>query len=172
MMIDITPKKFSISQEERKHLLKAWIAVSIAFGIAMSPRLALTANLLVSIALSGVTIGVAFLLHELAHKYIAVKYRCHAEFRANNNMLFLMLFMSFFGFIFAAPGGVQISGHISRKQYGHISLAGPVTNIILAVLVLPLLLFNPAGVLGMILRYAFFINAWLALFNMIPFARK
>lgn len=170
MMIDITPKKFSISKEERGHLLKTWLAVSVAFGIVMAPTLALNTSLFISFIVAGLTIGVAFLLHELAHKYVAIKYRCHAEFRANNNMLMLMLFMSFFGFIFAAPGGVQISGQLSKKQYGHISLAGPLTNIILAFVVLPLLIFNPAGILGMILKYSFFINAWLGLFNMIPFA--
>ena len=50
-------------------------------------------------------------------------------------MLVLAILMSFFGFIFAAPGAVVIkASYIHPSKNGKISLAGPLTNIILALL--------------------------------------
>ncbi len=43
------------------------------------------------IGLSFVTVGVAFLLHELAHKVVAIEYGQLAEFRADYQMLFLAI---------------------------------------------------------------------------------
>jgi len=86
-------------------------------------------------------------------------------------MLFLALIFSLFGFIIAAPGAVFIHGFITRTQNGKISLAGPLTNVILAVIFLiPLLLFsfNPESILKMFFNYGLAINSLLALFNMIP----
>jgi len=62
---------------------------------------------------------------------------------------------------------VFILGQVGVVRNGRISVAGPVTNLILAVLFLPLLVFG-TGLLGLIGEYGFSINAWLALFNMIP----
>ena len=84
-------------------------------------------------------------------------------------MLILAIIMSFFGYIFAAPGAVMIRGHINKEQNGKISAAGPATNIILSLLFLGLSMFTLGGILGMIASYGMMINAWLALFNMIPF---
>lgn len=163
-MKNITPKKFGFSREEKKHILKAWIAISIAFSIAIRPFEYLTLSLLTS----SITIGFAFLLHELAHKYLAIKYRCYAEFRANNNMLIFMLIMSIFGFIFAAPGAVQISGNVTKDKYGKIALVGPLTNILLAIFIFPFLFLNMGNILSVIFSFGFMINSWLALFNMLP----
>jgi len=46
------------------------------------------------------------------------------------------LLFSLFGFIIAAPGAVFIRGMITRERNGKISLAGPMTNIVLAILFL------------------------------------
>ena len=163
-MKNITPKKFSFSEVEKKHLLKAWIAISLAFAIAFRPY----GSFLVSILMSGFTIGIAFLLHEIAHKYVAIKYRCSAEFRSNNNMLILMLIVSLFGIIFAAPGAVQIFGHVTKERYGKIALAGPLTNILLAIIFLPLIFLEFGTFLTISFRFGLLINSWLALFNTIP----
>jgi len=158
------------SRIEKQDLLKAWIAISIAFGIVIRPAgvAFFSKELLIYIGISALTVGVGFLLHELAHKVIAQYYHCWAEFRANNTMLFLALVMSLAGFVFAAPGAVIIQGRVTQKQYGIISAAGPLTNIILAILFFPLLLLG-YGFIGKIGTYGFMINTWLALFNMIPF---
>ncbi|MFW6231354.1 MAG: hypothetical protein ACOC32_05020, partial [Nanoarchaeota archaeon] len=93
MIKNITPKRFHFSSIEKKHLLKAWAAISVAFGIVMTPNFGSSTGFLASILISALTIGIAFLLHELAHKFVAIRYRCHAEFRSNDRMLLLMLGM-------------------------------------------------------------------------------
>ena len=77
--------------------------------------------------------------------------------------------MSFIGVVFIAPGAVMIFGNIDYKQNGKISLAGPLTNIILAIILAPLLFINfSSNIMKTIVDSGYLINAWLALFNMIP----
>ncbi|MAE13758.1 hypothetical protein CMO92_04280 [Candidatus Woesearchaeota archaeon] len=151
------------SKTELKELAKAWIAISVAFGILIRPGSVSEPSFLISILLAALTVGLGFFLHELAHKYFAQKYKCFAEFRAHDGMLVLAILMSFFGFIFAAPGAVIISGYVDKKRNGIISVAGPITNLVLAIIFALLL-----PILGSIAYYGFLINAWLGLFNMIP----
>ena len=76
--------------------------------------------------------------------------------------------MSLLGFVFAAPGAVMIRGHINKNQNGIISAAGPASNIVVSIAFLALFLSSPSPLLQIIGSYGFRINAWLALFNMIP----
>ncbi|MDP6642163.1 MAG: site-2 protease family protein [Candidatus Nanoarchaeia archaeon] len=151
------------SQLEIKELIKAWLAISIAFGIVLKGNF----GFIQSFILAALTVGVGFLLHELAHKVVAQRYRCWAEFRAFDQMLILAILMSFFGFVLAAPGAVFIRGNINNEKNGKISVAGPITNIVLAILFYGLLQIT-TGSLGLIASYGLRINSWLALFNMIP----
>jgi Zn-dependent protease len=163
--------KIEINRKELFEILKAWIAISLAFGILLAGpfRNEITVESAVeSFVIALFTVGLGFLVHELAHKIIAIKYKAQAEFKADNKMLILAIAMSFLGFIFAAPGAVHIKGFITKVQNGLVSLAGPLTNLILALLFLPgLFLFE--GLLGTFFMYGFYINSWLGLFNMIPF---
>lgn len=168
-MKDVTPKNFSFSHTEIIDLIKAWAAITIAFSIARARLAGSFEEFVLSFIVSAVAVGAAFLLHELAHKYMAIKYRCSAEFRANNQMLIMMIFISFMGVILAAPGAVVIRGHITKKEYGIISLAGPGTNIFLAVISIPFAIIFSRSLIGFIASYSVFINSWLAMFNMIPF---
>ena len=169
-MKNVTPHKgMSFSQIEIRDLVKSWAALSLAFGLLLS-RSIFSIDFLLSILLAAFSAGVAFLLHELAHKYLAQKYHCWAEFRSNDTMLLVMIALALFaGFILAAPGAVHISGYISRKHYGYVSAAGPITNFILAVVSLPFVFIFPSGILGSLFYYSLIINAWIGLFNMIPF---
>jgi len=117
------------------------------------------------------TVGLGFLLHEIAHKFVAQKYGCWAEFRADDRMLiFAIIGAMFFGFVFAAPGAVLIRGYVTLKKNGIISLAGPMTNIILAIIFLMLkLVLLPTAIVSLVLNYGFQINAFIALFNLVPF---
>ncbi len=155
------------SKIEIQHLFRAWILVSIAFAIAFS-GFSLDAKFGIAVILSAVTAGIGFIGHELMHKYVAQKYHCWAEFRANDLMLGLMLLFSFMGFIFAAPGGVYITNHITTRKNGIISLAGPLTNIVLGVAFAALTFILPSELkpLG---TYGMFINFWLGFFNLLPF---
>src|SRR3989338_11652374 len=153
------------SSIEKHDLIKAWFAISLAFTIAFNGF----SNFINVFLLSVVIVGLSFLLHELAHKYLAQKYGCWAEFRADNKMLLVMLVISFFHIIFAAPGAVWIHGHVSTEKNGKISLAGPLTNIVLALIFLSLLFMPITDPLIDIASYGFQINSFIALFNMIPF---
>ena len=160
------------SQREIKDLFFAWILISIAFAILFAGRFGGLFQSIFGIGLviSGLTVGIGFLFHELMHKYVAQNYGLYAEFQAFYKMIFLSIGLAFFGFIIAAPGAVMIRGHITRERNGKISLAGPVTNIILAVLFLIPLLFigSVNGIIGLFFDLGFRINALLAIFNMIP----
>lgn len=154
------------SEKEIKDLAKAWIILSLAFAVVLSGFQGV-AIFIRMFLISSLTVGAGFLLHELAHKVVAQKYGCWAEFRAFNTGLILALFMSFFGFIFAAPGAVMISGFINKEKNGKISMAGPLTNIFLAGIFFAIALIS-AETFSELAHYGFIINSWLALFNLIP----
>ena len=122
----------------------------------------------------------SFILHELGHKYVAQKYGFFAEFRKWNTGLLIAIITGLFGFIFLAPGAVYIgsyTGIITDEENGKISIAGPIVNIILAVVFLLIeislkpffLLSSPLSTYLMITAMiGFHINSFLALFNLLP----
>lgn len=164
--------RMEFKKRELIDLFKSWIALSLAFGILLTPSL--TPNyetinaFVISFGISLIIIALSFIVHELAHKLIAQKFYCQAEYKSNDSMLAIAILMSFLGFIFAAPGAVWIKGSINKKQNGIISFAGPFSNFLLALAFLPGLFFA-SGLVQFFLFIGFFINSWLGLFNMIPF---
>src|SRR3989344_693954 len=157
--------KFTYSNIEVRDLIKSWLMVSIAFAIVLG---GLSSKFFSSFVISLIVVGTGFLLHELGHKVVAQRYKYFAEFRSFDEMLFLAVMMSFFGFVFAAPGAVMIGGRSIREDHnGRISLAGPLVNIVLAVLFL-VLVYTTSGFVNTIAGFGLRINAWLALFNLIP----
>jgi len=161
--------KFSI--KEKKDLFFAGIMISLAFAILLSGGLGgiLSSNFYIVFVIAFFTAGTGFLLHELMHKYIAQSYNLFAEFRAYYKMLWMAIAFSFFGFILAAPGAVYIRGNINKEKNGKISVAGPLTNLVLGFLFLIfLLILNPEGIFRLFLKFGLTINSLLAAFNMIP----
>jgi len=158
----------STSETELKDILKAWLLVSVAFAVVLSKTI-LSSDFYAKFVMASLTVGIGFLFHELGHKIVAQKYGCFAEFRSFDGMLLLAVAMSFFGFVFAAPGAVMISGRVNKSRNGKISAAGPVVNIVLSLFFLGLTVIQLPKSLQPIAYYGFLINSWLALFNMIPF---
>ena len=154
------------SNIELRDLAKAWVVISLAFTI-LHTGISLEIRSLVVFLISALTVGTGFLLHELAHKVVALRFKCWAEFRSFDSMLLIALISSFFGFIFAAPGAVMIQGRVTKQKHGLIALAGPLTNYILACLYFVLLL-SKIKVIVLIGTMGFTINAWLGFFNLIP----
>ncbi len=159
---------------ELRELGKAWFAISLAFAIALtgisfsSLGKIFTIGFTIPFIFAGLTVGIAFLGHELSHKFLAQKYGCFAEFMANTQMLILALICSLFGFIFAAPGAVVIHGQIRRDQYGKVSAAGIIANLVMGIVFLLLMLFVNTPELKQFLLYGCNVNSWLAIFNMLP----
>lgn len=159
--------KINTSETELRDLLKAWIAISIAFAFVMEGLAGLGFYQIFIVA--AITVGTGFLLHELGHKIVAQRYGCFAEFRSFDQMLLLAIFMSYFaGIVFAAPGAVMIHGPVGVRRNGMISAAGPIVNLVLALAFLFALFMGAGGILAVIAYYGFFINSWIALFNLIP----
>jgi Zn-dependent protease len=159
---------------EVRDILLAWLALGIAFTIAISSRgfgTATFSDLTAIFATSLATVGSGFVLHELSHKFTAQRYGYWAEFRVWPLGLLLALATSFIGFIFAAPGATYISGtNISQEQNGKISISGPLTNVAVAAAFLPLVLFS-ANLSDFWVQLGFegvYINIFLALFNLLP----
>lgn len=165
-------KGMKFSQTEIVHLLISVVVLTIAFSFAFEPIR--SPNWSVSsfasvLPLSFLAIVTAFFCHELAHKYMGQKYGYWSEFRMFPQGLFLALFLGIiFGIVFAAPGAVQISGSPGKKQYGHISVAGPITNISIAVISM-VIAFVTSGIIATVAYFIGYINIFLALFNLLPF---
>src|SRR3989344_2519720 len=129
--------KIKTSKEEIIDLIKSWIVITIIFTILLSRDSKNTLTITQIALISAFTVGIGFLLHELSHKIVAQKYGCLAEFRSLDTMLILALIMAYFlDFVFIAPGAVYIFGNVGIARIGRISLAGPLTNLILAVIFL------------------------------------
>lgn len=143
------------------------LAISLAFAYIFSGRN--LSNVISLLPYTIVAVGFAFVLHELAHKFVAIKYGYWAEYKMWVQGLVFALITSYFGFIFAAPGAVYIHGyHIRNDENGKISLAGPATNLILAVLFLiSMPLASQYGLLGVAVLGAT-VNSFFAFFNLIP----
>ncbi|MDZ7745567.1 MAG: metalloprotease [Halobacteriales archaeon] len=161
---------------ERRDILAAWALLSLAFTFfiirvgpyTIIPRPTVPTAYLGAVFLSTlVTVGVGFLLHELAHKLTAVRFGQDAVFRADYTMLGLAVFGGLAGFIFAAPGAVHHRGYITPREHGLIAVAGPAVNVALVLLFAPLLLVD--GFIGATGQLGVTINGLLAGFNMIPF---
>ncbi len=160
-------------RRELRDLSVAWLALGLAFTFFLAPQAALQptpaalSGLTDLFAASLLTAGTAFLLHELAHKVVAVRFGQIAAFRADYGLLALAVASGLAGFLFAAPGAVYHRGHITDRQNGLVAVAGPVTNLALAVgFLVPL--FLTGGLVAEIAQLGVLVNVFLGAFNMLP----
>lgn len=156
------------SKGEVRDILISMVVIAGVFAYVFSGRNLQVALILLPATL--VTVGLGFVLHEIAHKLMAIRYGFWAEYRLWLEGLVLALVTSYFGFVFAAPGAVYIHGnYIDRDVNGKISIAGPLTNIMLALIFLMASSVLPSPLRDVaVLGYA--VNSFLALFNLIPIA--
>tara|TARA_Y100000310_G_C20702563_1_gene831293 strand:- start:7954 stop:8571 length:618 start_codon:yes stop_codon:yes gene_type:complete len=164
-----------MAERERNDLIISWLTVSFAFAwVGLGIFSVNGFNAFISqLAIMLVAVGTGFILHELAHKYVAIHYGAKAEFRAWRQGLLLAIGLAIFtngSFVFAAPGAVYVFGKsITVKENGIISIAGPITNLLIVLgFGLILALTNPSEFLAQIIASAMFVNFFLAAFNMIP----
>ena len=157
-----------IPPRERRDLLIAWLAISIAFTLIYIRGGVNVTGLIFFFVMSLLTVGVAFILHELAHKFTAMRYGYWAEFKKDNQMLLVAVVMAaLVGVVFAAPGATYIYGNATRAENGRISAAGPLTNLLLCIPFALLMLFG-GGLIGIVGLVGFRVNAMIATFNMLP----
>jgi Zn-dependent protease len=178
-----------ITRREEADLFIAWLAISLSFAIIkvapygitgpLRPVSLMTALVFFGIAL--LTVGIGFILHEMAHKFTAIRYGYWAEFRKDNSMLLVAVVLaSLVGFVFAAPGATVIYSNtadgrgLTREQNGKISAAGPIVNLLLCIPFAALLFLSGGltslngNILADIGLAGIQINAMIAAFNMLP----
>lgn len=142
-------KIWHFSQEELRHLILATIAFTLALGLMRVGGLFNTAEfestshwlslLLLSMPVMLFAVGPAFILHEIGHKIVAKHYGCWAEFRADpKGLQFGVILSAFLGIVFMAPGAVMVAGMVTRRQNGHIAIAGPLVNLGLFTIGIPI----------------------------------
>jgi len=167
------------SSRELIHLIVSLVVLTIAFTFPnLDPRIML---------IVGFGVGTGFILHELAHKFTAQRYGYVADYEASPMGLLLALGLSFVtkgGFVFAAPGAVMIRGKNvlyspqddrywnsiqTAKEIAYISVSGAVVNLLLAMMFFAGSIFVSDPLVDEVLKWAAFINVFLAGFNMIPF---
>lgn len=153
------------------HILVSVVTISIAFAILLSGTTDFNAQFATVFVEVFLTLGLGFILHELAHKYVSLSYGAQARYRMWTPGLVLAVAMAVFnlGFVFAAPGAVEIHGqNLSREKIGRVAFAGPMTNLLLALFFVMLAFAAPS--LKNFASTGAQVNAFLGLFNMIPIA--
>ncbi len=119
----------------------------------------------------------AIMLHELAHKFIAISFGLNAVFYAFYRQAFTLILgalavlskITGFGFMLFVPGYVGISGAGTEFQYALAALAGPMVNLALwlgAAYLLRKKAYRKKYFL--ILALTSRINMFLFIFNMLP----
>ncbi len=170
--------QFRIGRQEASEIIVSILAIALVFtfydsGLSVSPSV-----FIFSMAAAVITLGSGFVLHELSHKYFAIKYGARAQFRSWPAglafALALVVLPQIFGWqpiFFIAPGAVYIYAmrRISLRENGIISLAGPAMNWVVGFIFLSIaLLFMGNDIVSAVAILGFRINFSLALFNLIP----
>lgn len=168
-----TSKIFWFSPKELKHLtLSALLVMGVGLSFALDPAVMKSLQVMgigvwVSLAIVFTSI---FLVHELAHKLMAQHYGLWAEFRLTmfGALLTLVSMLSPF-FKIVSPGAVMIAGPTSKEIMGKTALAGPLTNITLSLVSVGVLISQQNLFPEIIVFLGAAFNAWIALFNLLPF---
>ncbi|MCW4044048.1 MAG: hypothetical protein NWE94_00850, partial [Candidatus Bathyarchaeota archaeon] len=160
-----TKGRIYFSSKELKHLA---VGTLLVVGIGLSFGLGALEQPDWPFVLSAVTaiITASFFAHELAHKFTAQLQGLWAEFRLTLWGAVLTLFSMLLPFKIISPGAVMISGAAGLREIGRVSVAGPVTNVVLSTVFFGLM-FAPTGYSWIFAIGAFF-NAYIAAFNLLP----
>jgi Zn-dependent protease len=175
-------RRFS-STEIRDLTIASILVVLVGISIFGSPNGILAAvNLVAGFILAGfwwVPVGMiiifwlSFMAHELAHKFVAQNFGAWSEFRMSPTGYILSAMAILFSVPIFGTGVVYSSGMSNREQLGKTNLAGPLTNFVIAAVLmitaLTMSVFGPLGFTSLLFRFGLQLNAFLGLFNMIPF---
>lgn len=177
---------------ELREIVIADVAIAIAFSLYLiggARSLGLPGGISVFLYFLPITLiasTLVFVLHELMHKFTAQHFGAIAAFRSSTYGLAITLISGIVGFFFGIPGATVIyTNSFTKRQEGLVSLAGPLTNLAIFVILLGIGVAAFPGFFGSILStfsttvfqnsYAqntlnltLFISILLAFFNMLP----
>ena len=174
-------RKFRFSSRELFDMLVSALVITFIFGYEDFSGASFGKLIAIGMIYFPI-IGLAFILHETAHKLTAQSFGCWSEYRMWMEGLLIAVVMKILvGFTFIAPGAAYFSPfrhgiplkefELSKDDVGKIGAAGPATNIVLAFIfyilwvtgILTLTIGDvPVALLGAYVNFA------LALFNLIP----
>jgi Zn-dependent protease len=169
----------------------AWVVISIAVSIGEFYNYFSGATIDFAVVTGAfIATFTAFVLHEMGHKFLAIRhgYVAHFQVWTLGLLLTLLTAVAFRGaFLFGAPGAVYIAPVAASGYYGSgyfyrrrsetnpanenmiVSAAGPVMNLTFALVFLALLIFLPInGFVTTIEMMGFSLNVGLGSFNMLP----
>jgi Zn-dependent protease len=174
------------SPGEISSIIIAWIVLSVAITYGNLLRFFTGMGGLEVVIAGFIATATGFIVHEMGHKFVAIRHGYVAHFRLWMWGLLLTLFVVVFsmgGIVFGAPGAVYIAP-AATALYGYdsalrprdpeqenmiISAAGPGINLAFAVAFLSLVFVTTTGsFLSIIGQFGFALNAGLGSFNMIP----
>lgn len=151
----------------------SWILAVLSVALAIGKwRSALNPDFYVSPLF--ISIIVAFLAHELAHKLVGRKYGMVTEFVVYTPGLLLTVLSGILPVVILAPGYVKtLIYYYTRTTERGITAsvaAGPATNIAISLLSLLLLAAygNTHTITYNFLAYMAWVNSWIAFFNLLP----
>jgi len=155
------------SPKELKHLA---IAVLLVIGVGLSYSFFAVSDWLLIASALAIILTTSFSVHEIAHKVTAQRRGLWAEFRLTlwGSLLTAIFMVLPVAFKIISPGAVMISGPASMDEIGKISIAGPITNIVLSSVLLAAT-FVPANPIPWVFVVGALINGYIAVFNLLPF---
>ena len=173
------------SPGEISSIIIAWLVLSVAITYQNFVGLFTGIGSLEVVIAGFIATATGFIIHEMGHKFVAIRHGYVAHFRLWMWGLLLTLFIVVFsggGIVFGAPGAVYIAP-AAAAYYGYnaayrprdpeqenmiISAAGPGINLAFAIAFLSLFTVARSGFLGTIGSFGFELNVGLGSFNMIP----
>ena len=153
------------SRKELKHLV---VGTFLVMMVALSLTGVFIPDNWVTLSLA-LVFASSFLLHEIAHKFTAQRYGLWSEFRIIPFGAVITIASIFLPLKIIAPGTVMITGRATLSTIGRTAFAGPMTNIILGYGLLLSSFLTSGSIISVILGWGAYVNAILAIFNLIPF---
>jgi len=162
---------FHFSPDEIRDLTVSTVVIALIFAWPGGGFYVFDPSFLYRFIISLFIVGSSFVFHELAHRTVARYFGAYSEFRAwFEGLLLALILKALIGFTFIAPGAVYIyKDYLTLEENGIIALAGPLSNIFLAIFFQVLSMFLPPfSLLFLILHLGIYINLYLAAFNLLP----
>jgi Zn-dependent protease len=169
---------------EVAQIVIAWVVLSLALSVTDVEGLFVGTGSVEYIGAAFVATATGFVLHEMGHKFVAMRHGYVAHFRVwiwGIALALITAIVSQGQFLFGAPGAVYIAPATGMLSYAYasqrgekkdnavISAAGPGTNLAFALFFLFLIFILPAeGFLSTVATYGFVLNVGLGSFNMLP----
>ena len=152
--------QFYFTGRELKELALSALAITLIFAWPVR----LTPDWVILFGLFLLFVGVGFACHEVAHKLAAQSLGARSEFVIwKPGLVFALLMRVIGGPVFIAPRATVWSKRRATQQdMGKVALAGPITNMVLALAFVGLSLVAP------VMAYGALVNLKLAFFNLLP----